>query len=528
MREEKDDFWNIAALLPKKAKKEMPLPYGEITPYELSEPKENEKTEQRRESLYTFTQQDGDAAFVRNYTPKENPFITRVRVFERKSHMHLFHGFKSDGALWQSKRGTYAPYVPYFSFVPQYEQLNAAQLAYYLYFRDEANAGRYLDAGQSYVLLYLFEIINLPDLIPPKIGVLRIARIWAAYRKKMPMLDKNLVSWLADYGILHGVPCPRAVLMPFLDEILAKSNLKEYYLSVEDEKSGAVDAIILLSSAYKYENSRYAQGEHKEFFCTHIRQSAATVLRHVFLDGARPSYRTVTKRYDAFVGALWAGTVRYELEVTYHSLTGTDDLKILMTAAIKYAENKLRAYFSVKSRLSVTCLPDEIRALIDAYFARALPPKASKKEVMPMREEYETLYEPLTVGISEREAEEIERESWENTWRLIPEEEKAEIFAEKGVIENTSRESSIPAAPQASPLLSDAQMEFLRALLAEDQDEAKRIAKAHSLSYLTLGEEINEFFADTLGDVVLDLCDELYEIVSDYENEIRAILSPSV
>ena len=37
MRDEKDDFWDIAALLPKK-KSPPPSPYGEVTPIEVVTP----------------------------------------------------------------------------------------------------------------------------------------------------------------------------------------------------------------------------------------------------------------------------------------------------------------------------------------------------------------------------------------------------------------------------------------------------------------------------------------------------------
>ena len=522
MSDRKDDFWDIAALLPKK-RIDLPPPHGEITVPEMTTVdhtsfKEDEDKREARTLHYAASEESG---FKKEYDPSDNPFITRVRVIERRSHMRLFHGFKSDGAAWQSSRGTPCPYVPYFSFVPQYEQLNAAQKAYYLYFREEANSGNYLDAGQSYVLLYIFEILNLPEFIPPKIGILRLAKIWGAYRKTMPVLDKNLIPWLADYGLLHGVSCPREILAPFLSEILAKSNLKEFYLGfAENDGCDTTDALILLTSQYRYENGRYATGEHASMFHTHIRQAASAVLRHVFLDGAEIKLRPVTRRFDAFAGALWAGAYRYELEVTYYSVGGTDDLKILMTAAVKYAENKLRAYLAIKSRLAVSCLPDHIRSLIDAYFDRALPPKATK--VKEERPEYETMYEPLSVGVTLEDAREIERSSWENTWRLIPEDEREEIFSSVA----TPTEPDIETAACAdNATLTKTQSAFLSFLMAGDQATARRFVKENALSYLTLGEEINEFFVDTLGDVVLELSGEDYTVISDYEEEIRAILA---
>lgn len=520
MTDRKDDFWDIAALLPKKTKRTENTAYGEITIPEVKDPQGDPKTkDEEREARVLHAPPMDDADLERDYAPTDNPFLTRVRVVKRKSHMRLFHGFKSDGASWQSLRGTPCPYVPFFSFVPQYEQLNAAQKAYYLYFREEANSGNYLDAGQSYVLLYIYEILNLPEFIPPKIGIIRLAKIWAAYRKSMPVLDKNLIPWLADYGLLHGVGCPKNILAPFLSEILAKSNLKEFYLGFDEDENGtALDSLLLLTSQYRYENGRYAQGEHKALFHTHIRQAASAVLRYVFLDGGKLHYQTVTKRFDAFVGALWAGASRFELEVTYYSVSGTDDLKILMTAVVKYAENKLRAYLSVKSRLSVSCLPEYARILVDGYFDRTLSPKTAKST--EIRPEYEAMYEPLSTGVSSDEAMAIEQSSWENTWRLIPEEEREEIFACSPSIEVAD---TFDGASEKT--LNREQKNFLAFLLDGNQEEARRFAREHSCSYIALGEAINEFFADLIGDIVLELSGDDYTVIPDYEDEIRAAIT---
>ena len=520
MTDRKDDFWNIAALLPKRAKRVENNSYGEISVPEIKEMSSvASSTDEQRNARALHVAPENEPDAKNEYKPTDNPFITNVRIVERKSHMRLFHGFKSDGAAWQSLRGEPCPYAPFFSFVPQYEQLNAAQKAYYLYFREEANSGNFLDAGQSYVLLYIYEILNLPEFIPPKIGILRLAKVWAAYRKTMPALDKNMVSWLADYGLLHGVGCPKSVLYPFLPDILARSNLKEFYLGFDEEDRGTeIEALLLLTSQYRYENGRYAQGEHAALFHTHIRQAASAVLRYVFLDGGKLRYQTVTKHFDAFVGALWAGASRYELEVSYYSVSGTDDLKILMTAVVKYAENKLRSYLSIKSRLSVSCLPEYARLLVDAYFDRALPPKSKTTE--EKRPEYEAMYEPLSFGVSTHEAKAIEERSWENTWRLIPEEEREEIFSPALPEEEASLSSD---SCQAG--LADAPKCFLSLLLEGKEKEARLFAKERALSYMTLGEEVNEFFSDFLGDIVLELSGDGYAVVSDYEDEIKAFLN---
>ena len=513
----KDSFWDIGSLLPQKRHSRTAGGYGEVTLNKVTDEKTVSTSSDEREEelrLHCHYEEDG----VLEYVPADNILISRVRVLKRKSNMHLFHGFYTDGVLWQSYHGKPCPYVPYFSFVPQYEQLNAAQREYYLYFREEANKGNFLEAGQSYVMLYIFEIINLPNFISPEVGVLRLAKIWAAYRSRLPLLDKSMIPWLADYALLHGVPCPRAVIAPFLSEILEKSNLKEFYLGLgEKSRVDAVDAFLLLSSSYRYENSRYAQGENRALFSAHICRAVAHCLPLALSESKKVKFQTVTKRYDAFVGALWSGTERYALEVTYCSVSGTDELKILMTAIVKYTENRLRAHLSVKSRLTVSCLPDAYRSLLDEYFEKALPLPSKNPQRAEKHETYLALYDAPSDGLSVKDAEKIEKCSWDNTWRLIPEEEKTEIFSKV--------ESEEKAKEDTEAFLSQEEKMFLSLLLGGKAKDARIYAKKCGASYMTLGEHINIVFSDRIGDIVLELLGDDYTVITDYENEIREALS---
>ena len=517
----KDSFWDIGSLLPKKKRPQAMGEHGDIPLNQITDGKKSTDIGVKKQEalrLHGVCEED----VLRDYAPEDNILISRVRVLKRKSNMHLFHGFYTDGVLWQSYEGKCCPYVPYFSFVPQYEQLNASQKAYYLYFRDEANKGNFLQAGQSYVMLYIFEIINLPEFISPEIGVMRLAKIWAAYRSQLPMLDKSMISWLSDYALLHGVSCPFSLLSPFLNEILEKSNLKEFYLGLgEDGRADAIEAFLRLASSYRYENSRYAQGKNKKLFSTHICRAVARALPRALSENKKVTFQMVTKRYDAFVGALWSGTERYSLDVTYCSVTGTDELKILMTAIVKYTENRLRAHLSVKSRLSVSCLPDAYRALLDEYFAYALPLPSKKAKDTREDEEYEALYDAPSHVLSVSDAEKIEQSSWDNTWRLIPEEEKTEIFAAASVAPLKDEQ----AQTEHTPFLSSEEKTFLSFLLQGRAADARRYAKACGVEYMSMGERINLSFSERMGDVALEIVGEDLCVISDYENEIRDALN---
>ena len=66
---------------------------------------------------------------------------------------------------------------------------------------------------------------------------------------------------------------------------------------------------------------------------------------------------------------------------------------------------------------------------------------------------------------------------------------------------------------------------FLAFLLDGNQEEARRFARDNSCSYIALGEAINEFFADMIGDIVLELLGDDYTVIPDYEDEIRAAIT---
>ena len=58
--------------------------------------------------------------------------------------------------------------VAYFSYIPQYAQMSRSQLEFYFYFREKARVGEFIPCDVTYFWLFIYEIINLPDKIPPK------------------------------------------------------------------------------------------------------------------------------------------------------------------------------------------------------------------------------------------------------------------------------------------------------------------------------------------------------------------------
>ena len=516
MENRKDDFWDIASLLPPKSKKKAPVFVDEVRPTTV-EVEGERVTEEEREARRLFPGEwEAETGEEFCYLP-DGPFIERVTVRKRKSALHLFLGFREDAIALRKEKGSPCPFATFFSYIPQFYQLTPAQRAYYLYFRDEADAGRYIDTNQSYFLLYVYEIINLPDVISPEIGMRRMVMAWAGCRERVPSIDKTMARWVADYGLLHRVSCPADVIRPFLKDILSVAVFKEFYLSdagAEDEVQ--LDAVHAIVSGYDYKNSRYAVGEAREPLLLHVGRATRLVLRELMRDkGGYPSYERVEKKYEAFLGALNALAERCDLTVVYRSVSASDEWRMTLTAATKYAENKVRAALSIKSRLSAAGLADKYKQMLDGYFAAHFTkPIRSAAEPPPA---YEALYDAVDVGISKDTAEEIEAASWENTRRLIPEEEREELVP-----------LPLPAKEAAEGTLTAEETSFLRLAFEEGEAAAKAYALKKGLLPLTVCERINEVFSDTIGDIVLEIIGDDISIIRDYETEVQTFLTSAL
>ena len=510
---DRDEFWDLSSLLPSKPRK-LYASTNELSPKEISLRAEVDAHEER--SLYRLYPQNERRVF-REDAVSWNPLIHGVKISTTPNTYKLHHLFKEDAVRYFGKKGAPCDYAPCYSYIPQYSQLNASQRAYYFYFREQADQGNYIQINQSYFLLYVYEILNLPDYISPKDGVVRLARIWAAYRKVLTGIDKYMVAWIADYALIHGVPCPFDVLQPFLHEVLSLSSLKEFYLAGTDTLSDCqFDAFLALSSAYSYKSSRYAQGESGELLLKHVKAACHVALRELFKEEAEcVSFQTVKKEYPAYVGALCSEAERYTIEVSYCSVSGTESLRTLVTSLVKYAENKVRAACLIKSRLSVSYLPPRYKDILDAYFSENLPIIREKGNAVISRPSYEEMYDAVSVGFSADAAQQIEEESWRNTRLLVSSEEIEEVFLSP--IPSSSQEET-----EGLPLKDIVALALL--VCKSEQSARAYLAKDGELLENSVAR-INEYFIDLMGDIVISVEDEM-NLIDDYETEVAALITP--
>lgn len=464
--------------------------------------------------------------------------IHRVEVYEWRSDYRYFNQFIRDAAAYAARTSpdTKPMRASFFSYFPQYAQLNRRQEAWYLWWREQVRNGNFPDTDYAYILLYIFELINLPpsDREAAQTTARRLAAVWMAYRKHAPQLDHYMCEWLCDFCLIHALPVPGDILTPALDDIVKISNLKEFYLSaaITGGERDTAGARILLRHCcqYDYHKSKFAGGEHAALFDRVIPGAVAHAMPLLLGRAGQPPLITMqdsTVTRDAYTGALCAYQNKRRITVSYTSFSRSHDLRFLIGDMVKHIENRLRKYIGVRSRLSTMALPTAVRDALNAYLDPLLPEATATpppKKQAP-RAAWESLYDLPPKPVSSEDAARIEAASWETTRILteafgdeMPETAPPPIEATPPVPD--------PPVSMGRPELDPELTAFLRLALVGDAIGQRELAgRLHTLPD-ALADRINEWAVGSeIGDVILEDTGEGYAVIEDYVADVKALLS---
>ncbi len=507
------------------------------------------------------------------YEP-ESPLFHKVEVYAWHSNFHYFDQFIKDAERYTELEGTEVKPEPFFSYFPQYAQLNRRQRAWYFFWRSQVRQEIYPAVDYSYILLYLFELLNLP--VQGDEAAYRrdqMAKIWVSYRKAYPQLDHYACEWLCDYCLIHRLQAPILELLPALQQIIELARLKEFYLSsmisVVDGKVNVASAKILLSHScqYDYRKSKFYTGEHKALFDTVIPGAVAAVFpmlleRRDDPRGIRAMQPSTVSR-DAYVGALCAYQNKRRVEITYTSFSRSNDLRYMIGDMVRHIENRIRASLLIRSRLTENFLTPAMRKALDAWLDQKLPSSTQaikKAELNQPRPAYEALYDLPCKAVSLEDAAAIEADSWETTRILVEAFEVADGAANdvppggnevaRGANDVRRASSGNDVAPEAQteengengesavntkPALTAERGEdsllapyapFIKAALDGDSAALRAAAKAIGKMPDALADEINALTADgEIGDIVLE-DDGMggYTVIEDYRDAVAAMI----
>ncbi len=535
-KEELDAFWDIDGLMPAKRPPVQRRP-GATDAVEIEVPSAKPQRDTSDAKLSHTVPAKRTPAPEAPIEPEavfdmQGGLVHRVSVYPWRSGYTYYEKFCRDGEYLRRIKGKEAPHVGFFSYMPQYGQMTKAQLAYYLWWRENIiQHGVYLPADYSYILLNMYELINLPDDNPAKVRD-ALCRLWVAYHKDVPRLDRYFAEWICDFCLLHGLAAPVEQLAPIRDDVLAVATLKEFYLDCGEGAGGAeayAKALLGFCCQYDYRKSKFAQGESKALYDQIIPGVLTYLLEEgcagaEILRGKGGVQESVITR-DSYVAALCSHRIKKRIEVRYCSISRSHELRFAVTDMVKYTENRIRAHMGVKSRLSVTGLSDVVKKEMDAYLDLYVPKMKSREQ--EQTEQYERLYDLPATPLDLSHSAEIERQSWETTRKLIEAFEDADSDVQSPVEANhDSPAQPVPVvadAPQGDNALADALADYLPfiAAAAEGNAAAQNVAAREMGKMIdAVADEINEIAAEIFGDVILEDGEGGYAIIEDYREQI--------
>ena len=550
-----DDFWDLESLLPKRIKPRVApfSPNAAPRPYTIGVKPVDAQTEDSHqagkagERRLTYAPTTDASTRIDAYTAMWNPFLGEVRVIYRDTGYNFYRQFLDEARRLQNVTGTPCRYVPFFSYTPQYRQMDENQMNYYLFWRNSLRKGEFPKTDRCYYQLYVSELVNLATERGTETTLSELLSLWNGYAEVLPQMDTYMQSWVMDFCLAHHLPFPLDRVRRFSHTILEKADLKEFFLgSLTHVGRESVGSILSLLSDYQWRDSRYAKEEATApLYEAHMDASLFETLDAMFRSGELSLKGTDehTFSHPAFLGLLYAQSSKIRLEVTYHPFSENRTLRTVITSAVRYSENKLRARLGLKSRLSIAEPVEKYCQMIDAYYRITFraEDEARRRAALPA---YEALYDAPEHTDHSLTAAEIERISWQNTRLLVTDqEEEASTEAltasgEKAVIENHEQNGEIEQGRERSsasltdgstengPCLSSFACAYLRAALI-GRAEMKKAVQESGKSEDTLAEEINEAALQRIGDVVLsaDFDGDGYRLLDDYMEEVHAWMS---
>ena len=535
-----DDFWDLSALVPKKktfvgSAKSVDTVEIDIMPKGATVDNKNEDAKRltfsegstiSRKITIDYNEDEKTAfEFIDQYFMNESP-IHKVILKKRRTEYHFYNEFRNTAVELKDITAFECDYVPFFSYVPQYDQLTNEQRSYYLWWRNCFERGEYIKIDYSYVLLYIFELINLGNNNDVKRSQYLLTEIWNVYHEVFPSLSSKLSAWICDFSFIHKLPPPKNADRNILKN---ENSLKEFYIEMPNkDPESCVRSLIKYCSSYDYRSSKFAKDENRELFDKHILGSLVYAWRNCnggkgFLEGFSIGDSRMTR--EAYAGALCCSHEKYRIDIEYSSFSRMNELRYQIGDMIKYAENKIRAAIGTKSKLMVYASITERYKVIDEYFDINLPPRSRAKKKAPAAQEYDVLYEVPKKEFSLKDAKRIEEDSWETTNDLVSafEEIKTEQsldgiddplpFVEEEIIEDISQDVENTLSQALGDLLAFA-------LAVKRRDKAKQESEAGRLSKLkdSIVDEINDIAVEIMGDILIEDGENGYEIPEFYSD----------
>lgn len=521
MKDERDDFWDLPEITPKRRSAPAAPRAADTGSAEISfgagggakkyaiPPRGAEIPEKHSEVIL-------------HYAP-ENSLILDVKICRWPTEYDFYNRFLQDAEKYYRVKCGAVPFVPFFSYMPQYNQMNIDQLRFYLYWRRQVSHGSFIKTDYSYIFLYLYELINLESVSTPEKRLDAMCSLLLGYRNEFKSLDRYVGEWICDFCLIHRLPPPVEQLGDVREELMSVVALREFYVPGRDDvHDTALRDFIVRNNTYRYENSAAYGDKTKPIFDAHLINSVIYTLEKTenVRDGEPSLVRTRVSR-TAYNGALCVSGTKCRIDAEYLSLNRSYRFRGMIGSLVKCAENNIRAAIGIKSRLSVTGLSEEAASAMKEYYAENLPP-LNRQAVRKKPDDgvkYE-LYEAESTGFDPETAALLESDSWELTRRLVEPEKDPEPESEPEPAPEPEAPEELSPYEAFCRSLDDTQLAVLGLVANGDADSARRLCSERKALFDAVISDINDAAYGFTGDVVI----ENGALIEDYKCDVIGAL----
>ncbi|WP_334073145.1 TerB N-terminal domain-containing protein [Paenibacillus sp. A14] len=279
-----------------------------------------------------------------------------------------------------------AEFVPFQHYWPTYEEMQPAQLKWYLHWRGEVRAGRYPDTDLSYLFVYLYELIHGIGWREPSQGFELIRRVWQEYRQRYPKLDLYAREWLYDFALVFGLDLPRMEpLLKFPRNLSTELRELEWYRRFTAEPLGLSWDMLTPLLDYEVEKSRFYTGQGRK----DLQQYAPKVVSLV--DGymskaqgnrllARFKPREKKVKRHLFRSAVYDFELHgRSVPVTVLPVSEHPPLRDYVTQLVRLTENKLRELTGFKGKLRGIAVEPDVEQLVDRFLRKELEQRKAEE-----------------------------------------------------------------------------------------------------------------------------------------------------
>lgn len=535
-----DSFWNINYMLPPKHSLASFSHDTDTVEIEVSpsvKPVDNSSADDAHDKVSSLSKTIpvrrasdllDSVPFSYTYIP-ENPLIKQITITEWDSRYTFYKKFRDDALKYFDREGYECQFVPIYLSIPQYSQMNPEQFRYYFWWRSNIRKGVYPETAYSYILLYVYEILNLPEKITPQKGLLMLADIWNAYRSNFWKLDMYIPEWMCDYCCIHKLSPPYEYLGNLRMIIFNFASFKEFFIEPRTDRNEMYYlALLETCSDVNWRKSKFYTEETSDFFERHMKaafiytaQRLAPINKHFIPFGDNTLYTTVTR--TSYIEALCVYDNKRKITAEYYAVSRSPELRQTVGNIIKLIENNIRMLLGIKSRYQTSGVDENVKRIVSEYFAPfKIADKKASKNTQP-EPEYMKQYEASSSGITVENAKNIEQSSWEITEKLVG------AFDDTEASETESSETELSAGSNTAvgdvpPDTNDEKVtpvdKALVCLFRGDMSGFRSAAEENNMLPDSLCELINE----TLYDIIGDICIENAEIIEDYLPDIENYL----